>query len=106
MKTMILTLAGAAVALVSLAGAANAAPQRPIPQRAAAMSMRIDQGVRSGTLSRREAARLHQRLATLRLRARHDRRGGMTFREHSRLDRRFAALGANIHAQKHDVRYR
>jgi hypothetical protein len=30
----------------------------------------------------------------------------MTIREHARLDHRLATLGADIHARKHDVRYR
>lgn len=65
---------------------------------------RIQQGVRSGELTRREAFRLRTREArTRRLEARARRSGGrLTFAERQQLQRRLNANSRAIYHQKHD----
>ncbi|HEY0414093.1 MAG TPA: hypothetical protein VGD66_13230 [Allosphingosinicella sp.] len=102
MKKTILTLAATAAALVSLSAPAAAAPFQSVDQRQANLFGRIDQGMRSGALTRSEAATLRVRFARLQRLERQYRRGGLTLAERRDLDRRFDALSNSIRAQKHD----
>jgi hypothetical protein len=64
---------------------------------------RIAQGIRSGELTRREAARLRSeqfRIRAYEARARSD--GGLNRRERYRLDRMLDRAGRDIYRQKHD----
>ena len=73
-----------------------------INQRQAQLDRRIDQGVRSGSLSRREASRLRGEFNSLsRLEASY-RRGGLSGWERADLDRRFDRLEAQIRYERHD----
>ena len=73
-----------------------------INQRQAQLDRRIDQGVRNGSLSRREAARLRGEFNSLaRLEANY-RRGGLSAWERNDLDRRFDRLEAQIRAERRD----
>ena len=73
-----------------------------INMRQANLDRRIDQGVRNGTLSRREATRLRSDFnGLLRLEASY-RRGGLTAWERSDLDRRFDRLSARIRIERRD----
>jgi hypothetical protein len=75
---------------------------RSIDQRKYNLDRRIDQGVRTGQLSRREATRLHGEFASLlRLEANY-RRGGLTAWERNDLDRRFDRLSAQIRYERRD----
>ncbi len=70
--------------------------------RQANLDRRIDQGVRNGQLSRREATRVRSEFnALLRLEANY-RRGGLTAWERSDLDRRFDRLSAQIRYERRD----
>lgn len=73
-----------------------------INARQANLDRRIDQGVRSGQISRREATRLRGEFnSLLRLEANY-RRGGLTAWERTDLDRRFDRLSAQVRNERHD----
>ncbi|CAN5221520.1 hypothetical protein BH09PSE1_BH09PSE1_18200 [soil metagenome] len=73
-----------------------------INQRQAQLDRRIDQGVRNGSLSRREATRLRGEFNGIaRLEASY-RRGGLSGWERADLDRRFDRLSASIRAERWD----
>ena len=73
-----------------------------INQRQANLDRRIDQGVRNGQLSRREATRLRSEFNSLaRLEASY-RRGGLSAWERNDLDRRFDRLSAQIRNERND----
>lgn len=75
---------------------------RSINARQANLDRRIDQGVRSGQINRREAARLRSEFNSLaRLEANY-RRGGLTAWERADLDRRFDRLSAQIRDARSD----
>ena len=70
--------------------------------RQANLDRRIDQGVRNGQLSRREATRVRSEFnALLRLEANY-RRGGLTAWERTDLDRRFDRLSSQILDERRD----
>ena len=70
--------------------------------RQANLDRRIDQGVRSGQLSRREATRLRSEFNSLvRLEGQY-RRGGLSAWERTDLDRRFDRLSAQIRYERND----
>lgn len=78
-----------------------------INERQANLDRRIDQGVRSGALNRREAARLRVEFQDLaRLESRYRRSGGLDMRERADLDRRFDALSARIRDEARDRQHR
>lgn len=77
-----------------------------INARQANLDRRIDQGVRNGQLSRREAVRLRGEFNNLlRLEANY-RRGGLTAWERNDLDRRFDRLSAQIRSERRDRDHR
>ena len=106
MKTMIVTLA-AATALT--AGAAAAQPYgrhdsrwTPIDQRQEQLAFRIDQGVRSGQLTGREAYRLRMEFNRVaRLEARY-RVNGLSGWERADLDRRMDLLSNDVRLSRRD----
>jgi Ni/Co efflux regulator RcnB len=102
MKRTLLALAAlATVAAAPLA--AQAAPWQSINQRQANLDQRIDQGVRSGALSRPEAMRLRGEFKSIaRLEASYRRSNGLSMRERADLDARFDRLSRQIQVQKHD----
>lgn len=70
--------------------------------RRANLDRRIDQGVRNGALSRREAISLRSQFnGLLRLEANY-RRGGLTGWERQDLDRRYDRLSAQIRIERRD----
>jgi len=74
----------------------------PINQRFRQLDRRIDQGVRNGQLSRREAQGLRREFNQLvRLEAQY-RRNGLSRWERQDLDRRFDALEARIRYERRD----
>lgn len=100
MKSLSFILAIAAT-LPALAFAQAATPG--VDQRQANQERRIDQGVASGSLTQREAARLErgqQRVERAENRAKAD--GVVTGRERARLDNAQDAQSRRIYAQKHD----
>ncbi len=71
-------------------------------QRKANLDRRIDNGIRNGALSRREAVRLRGEFSQLlRLEANY-RRGGLTQWERTDLDRRFDRLSNQIRNERRD----
>jgi hypothetical protein len=115
-KLTTLTLIGAS-ALSLAAGAAAAQPRydRPndgryetrgpwmsIDQRQAELEQRIQRGVQSGDLTRREARRLQREFYQLAQLERQYRRNGLSGWERNDLDRRFDLLSAKIRYERHD----
>lgn len=111
-KTLILTLAAAAALSAGVAAAQpyDRGPDRydrpaewmSINDRQARLDERIDRGVRSGQLTRREAYRLRSEFNSLaRLEARY-RYNGLSGWERADLDRRFDALSAQIRFERRD----
>lgn len=93
----------AASALAGAAMPAAAAPWTNINQRQAQLDQRIDQGVRNGSLTRREAANLRAEFQTIaRLEYRYRRTGGLQGWERADLDRRFNVLSAKVRYERHD----
>ncbi|MET0307156.1 MAG: hypothetical protein ABW023_00485 [Sphingomonas sp.] len=116
MKKFSLIIAGLGIAAAAVPATAFAAPA-PAPRygydqgawqninaRQARLDARIDQGIRSGALSRREAASLRAEFNSLtRLEAKYrNSRPGLTMAERRDLDRRFDALSAKIRIEKND----
>jgi hypothetical protein len=112
MKKFTLMLAGLGIAASAVPmTAAMAAPNpvsyqswQSINARQANLNARINQGIRSGALSRSEATRLRAEFNSLvRLEAQYRRsRPGLTLAERRDLDRRFDGLSARIRVEKHD----
>lgn len=118
MKTLILSMAAAAALT---AGAASAQPYgyerggyehgryyhqdgrwMPINERLANLDRRIDQGIRSGQLTRREAYRLKAQFRDIaRLEYRY-RSNGLSNWERADLDRRFDMLSQQIRWERRD----
>ena len=87
---------------VAMPSVASAQSWQNINARQTRLDARIDQGVRSGALTRREAANLRTEFRSLvRLESRY-RAGGLSVGERRDLDRRFDVLSAKIRVQKHD----
>ena len=105
MKKIVLGLAAAAT-LVGVAGPASAAPWQSVNQQQARLDQRIDQGVRSGALTRNEAQRLRARFVQIQRLEQQYRRGGLTVRERRDLEQRLANLQRSIRVQKRDRQYR
>jgi len=102
MKRLLVTAAAAASMFAMTAAPASAAPWQSINQRQANIEHRIDMGVRNGSLTRPEAARLRGEFRDLnRLEARY-RVGGLSMRERADLDRRFDALSAQVRYERND----
>jgi hypothetical protein len=98
----------AALGLTATALPAAAQSWQNINARQAQLDARIDQGIRSGDLTRREAIRLRTEFKSIAdLEARYRRSGhGLTAEERRELDRRFDALAQQVYAEKHDRQQR
>ena len=91
------------VLLVSLAAPALVFAQSVVDQRQANQERRIDQGVRSGALTEREAARLDRGQAHIdRMEDRAQADGRVTARERRRLDQAQDVQSQRIYREKHD----
>jgi hypothetical protein len=112
MKTLILPLVAATALTAGVAGTAGAQPYygggyersgwMPIERRMERLDRRIDQGVRSGQLTRAEADRLRVRFdRVVRLEARYS-RNGLSSWERADLDRRFDQLSQQIRWERRD----
>ena len=92
-----------AIFVVGLGSAAVAQRTPGIDRREHRQQSRIRQGVRSGSLTRREAVRLRRQQARTRaLEARAKSDGRVTARERVRLQRRENRTSRRIYRQKHD----
>ena len=116
MKKFTIMLASVAVAAAAMPAIATAAPApdygfsyqggawQNINARQNRIEMKINQGIRSGALTRREAVQLRAQfrgIANLEARYRAS-RPGLTMAERRDLDRRFDALERSIRIQKND----
>lgn len=118
MKKFTLMLAGLGMIASAVPAAAIAAPApgyglqggvwQNINARQNRIEAKINQGIRSGALTRREATALRARFNSLaRLEASYRRsRPGLTLAERRDLDRRFDALERSIRVQKTDRDHR
>lgn len=116
MHKFALMLAGLGIAAATVPATAIAAPLQGYSQggwqtinaRQARLESRINQGIRSGALTRNEATRLRNEFRSLsRLEAQYRRsRPGLTLNERRDLDRRYDALASRIRDQKHDRDHR
>lgn len=115
MKKFTLMIAGLGLAAVALPASANTASAAPsfasyqagwqtINGRQTRLEQRINQGIRSGALSRREATQLRNEFRTIeRLEAQYRRsRPGLTLAERRDLDRRFDRLSARVRIERND----
>lgn len=103
MKRILVSFAAATVALTAMPTAANAQAWQSINARQDRLYNRIEQGVRSGALTRREAAGLRTQFVRLNsLEAQYRRSNGLSQWERRDLDRRFDALSRSIRWEKHD----
>jgi hypothetical protein len=98
------TMAALVVVIIPVAGLA----QRRVNGRQYNQRQRIRQGVRSGELTRVEAARLQRREAQIRLNEARARRSGGEFtpRERARIQRQLNRSSRAIYRQKHDAQDR
>jgi hypothetical protein len=92
------------LALLLIGGLGTTADAQRIHNRQHNQGDRIQQGVRSGELTRPETRRLATRERELRQDVRRDRidGGGLTARERARIENRQDRLSRDIYRQKHD----
>jgi hypothetical protein len=101
MKSIVLTMIGAALLL----GTANAQDNR-IPQRKENQQDRIAQGVKSGSLTPHETANLENKEAGLNKEIRNDRKqngGNLTNKEKAQVNRQQNRLSKDIYKDKHNA---
>src|SRR5689334_5431437 len=75
---------------------------KTINQREHREQVRINQGIRSGELTRPEARRLEAEQAKIRVDERFARQDGLTVKERERLQRELERASKDIYRQKHD----
>ncbi|MEY4296075.1 MAG: hypothetical protein RLY82_1763 [Pseudomonadota bacterium] len=107
MKIQTLILSLAVTTAATLSGAAFASDTTPrLDQREVRQQQRIDQGVASGQLTPREAARMQKRANRLEKHEQHAKADGVvTPAERRRLQREANHNSRKIHRQKHDVQH-
>jgi hypothetical protein len=109
-RTIVSLLCGAVMCTGVLSGTGVAAERKParvktpaINQRQQNQQSRIRQGIKSGELTRREAVRLEQQEARIRVNERFAKADGkVTAAERARLEKELNKVSQNIHEQKHD----
>lgn len=101
MKKFALMLAGLGALMTALPAAAQ--PWQSVNQRQAQIERRIDQGIRNGSLSRREAVNLRAEFRQIaNLEQRYRRSNGLSMQERRDLDRRMTALSNKVRIDRHD----
>jgi opacity protein-like surface antigen len=106
-KTLTSTLVAAALSLGTFAASAQNADTPRIDARQAKQEQRIDQGIASGELTRREAHRLNRQQNAIdkaENKAKAD--GVVTGKERKALTRAQNSTSKRIHRQKHDAQER
>jgi hypothetical protein len=103
MKRVIASVFAGMVLMASASFAAGEKDRR-IQQRKENQQKRIVQGVKSGSLTPRETARIERQETTLNKEIRHDRKDGgkLTRSEKAKINRQQNRLSREIHNQKHD----
>lgn len=104
MKKLTAVLMGLGFATAAFPAVSVAAPFAPLNQRAQMIQSRIDQGIRSGGLDRREGFKLQNELRGIqKLEYRYRVSGGrLDMRERADLNRRYDVLSAKVRFDKHD----
>lgn len=103
MKLMTKIATGLSLFAAAMPIAASAQSWQGINARQARLDQRIDQGIRQGTLNRREATRLRADFrGLLQLENRYRRSNGLSQFERRDLDRRFDALSQRIRYERND----
>lgn len=102
MKKLTILLASLGFAAAALPATANAQPYQNVAARQDNIGQRIEQGVRSGALTRAEAQRLRADYRALTTLEQRYRRGGLTIAERTDLNRRYDALSARVRSDRHD----
>ena len=104
MKRLLLLATAASAVALSVAAPAAAQSWQAINQRQASIDQRIDQGIRSGSLTQQEGIQLRGEFrAIANLEADYRRtQGGLSAGERADLDRRFDQLARRVYAQKQD----
>ena len=98
----LLAAATLAAAVPAYAQGPRPSDWQPLSQRQDQIEHRIDDGVASGQLTRREARGLRDQFRSLlRLEARYQ-QDGLNFRERADLQRRYDALAQRVRFEKHD----
>lgn len=94
-----------AIAILVSALAAPAALGQRIENRKERQKARIAEGVKSGELTKKEAARIKARERDLNQQIREDRKdgGGMTALERAKIEKRQDNISKDIYKQKHDA---
>ncbi len=107
-KTTLATLTLSLLSAAAFAQAASAPAATPgIDKRQAQQEQRIDQGVASGQLTRREAHRLErEQNAINRVEGNAKADGTVTAQERKKLHRMQGHASKDIHHQKHDAQHR
>lgn len=101
-KFLAMAAAAGALAIAAPAAAQNYGGWQPINQRQAQLDHRIDQGVRNGQLTRREAVALRAEFNQIaRIEASY-RRDGLSNWERADLDRRFDNLAQRVRFERRD----
>lgn len=100
MKKLALMIAGIGIATSAVPASAQA--WQSINARQARIDSRIDQGIRNGALTRREAVSLRSEFRSLNRLEQQYRSGGLSLRERRDLDRRFDVLSAKVRYEKND----
>lgn len=105
--TLAIAATVAATAAVAEQGPVQAAGSNRVDAREARQDARIDQGVRTGSLTPREARRLGREQSRIgRAESRAEADGTLTPREARRLEARQDAASRHIRRQKHDAQVR
>lgn len=106
MKRVVLSLIAAAslasAAVPAFAQGPRASDWIPLAQRQDNIERRIDDGVASGQLTRREARSLHEQFRSLLRLEDQYRRDGLNRRERADLERRYDALSNRVRFDRHD----
>lgn len=103
MKKFAILIAGIGIATTAIPAASAQPGWQSVNQRQTQLDRRIDQGVRNGSLNRREAVRLRTEFRQIAgLERRYRQSNGLSQWERRDLDRRFDALSAKIRWERRD----
>ena len=107
MKAIPNILAGLTLCAAISPAAAMASDRKPIDRREHNEQVRIHQGIRSGELTRKEAARLEAEQARIRVDERFAKMNGkFTAEERLRIQKELSKASHDIYQQKHDAQDR
>jgi hypothetical protein len=95
-----------ATGVLASATAASAQGWSSVRDREDRIERRIDRGLQDGSLTRREAARLHEELRQIAFLEDRYRRNGLSGWERQDLDRRFDNLSSRVFAERRDSQNR